>query len=796
MTIDPTRQSGKPNKRDYNKISNQIILVTGLTSQEIVTYSAPPYSYTFCTAILNGLRKNENWTGQQTFMLDFDSGITPKEVIHKLHKHGIKANIIYYTFSHSEDHPRFRIVIFLDEPIYDYCIAEVIRKGLVQGLPGCDIKCKDAARMFLGGVKSEELSYEITELQNLINFASIHLVAGDNLQTRSLNKKGCFYNIDNRSTSFTANIHYSQNNAPRFEYLRNLKNNSFNFELAKSNLKIVYDFVYGRELKYRELFGLTTSFIHVKGGEKFLKDTMKKYNEIGKTGYKQEDFAIIPVVKYYNYLPERLEKYSPYTEDHKFTDVIDAVKKPRGEIQIINPIKKIKLSEAEVILNTEFDKAIQSKDNNIYIFNTQTAIGKTTKLTKLKKTTLAFPTHDLKSEIGCRMNVPHLVVPELPTFENKSVNEKIKALYHIGLNDNVYQLLNTIAYFMDVEYSDQDRDRARIYLNLIAESNSTPETVLTTHLRALFDQYAHNTVVFDEDPINSLLSIKQFELSDLLSLEQLANNQQPITQLINLIRSTPRGEITNIEFLDIDRLAIANLVSNFHTNSNLVQFFNAISFCKDSFNPNIIHYQIKRKIPEGKKVIIISATPQIEVYKSLYGNRVKVIDIPIAENQGNIIQFAKNGFSRSYLKSNNVADLVKQIGDRTVITFQKYKYVFPTAHPLIHYGNCEGYDSLNGLDLAVVGTPHKNQLHYYFTAHALGIDLKEINCELQDLKVDWKGFRFRFSTFEDERLRNIQLAAIEAELVQAIGRARSLRTGAQVVVYSNLPLQICTTIRP
>jgi hypothetical protein len=154
FTIDPTRQSGKPNNRDYNKISNKIVLVTGLTSGEIVIYSAPPYCYTFCTATLNGKRINKNWTGQQAFMLDFDSGITSKEVIEKLFEHGIIVNIIYYTFSHTEKHPRFRIVILLEDPTYDYCIADVIRKGLVQGLDGCDIKCKDAARMFLGGIRS------------------------------------------------------------------------------------------------------------------------------------------------------------------------------------------------------------------------------------------------------------------------------------------------------------------------------------------------------------------------------------------------------------------------------------------------------------------------------------------------------------------------------------------------------------------------------------------------------------------------------------------------------------------
>jgi hypothetical protein len=349
---------------------------------------------------------------------------------------------------------------------------------------------------------------------------------------------------------------------------------------------------------------------------------------------------------------------------------------------------------------------------------------------------------------------------------------------------------------MDVEYSIEDRALARNYLKLINESNNTTKTVLTTHIRALFDQYAHKTTVFDEDPINSLLLIKKFELSDLLSLEQLANDREPITQLIDLIRSTEPGIISQINHFDIDKKAIATIVSNFYANSNLVQFFDATSFCKDKSNPNIIHYQIKREIPEGKKVIIMSATPQIEVYKSLYGDRVKIIDIPLAESQGKIIQHTKNGYSRSYLKTNQVPDLIDQIGDRPVITFQKHKDIFPTAHPLVHYGNCEGYDFLNGVDLAVVGTPHKNELHYLFTAYALGIDLTSIDLELQDLKIDWKGFRFRFTTYEDERLRNIQLGSIEADLVQAIGRARGLRSNAEVMVYSNLPLQICSSIHP
>jgi hypothetical protein len=56
------------------------------------------------------------------------------------------------------------------------------------------------------------------------------------------------------------------------------------------------------------------------------------------------------------------------------------------------------------------------------------------------------------------------------------------------------------------------------------------------------------------------------------------------------------------------------------------------------------------------------------------------------------------------------------------------------------------------------------------------------------MTIDYNSFRFLFSTYENETLRKIQLGIIEAELVQAVGRARVLRTNAEVLVFSNLPL--------
>jgi hypothetical protein len=571
-------------------------------------------------------------------------------------------------------------------------------------------------------------------------------------------------------------------------YIAKQKNVVFNYELLKDRLKVFNDFVSGKELKYVQLFGLVTNLIHAKGGEKYLKDIMNKYNKEGLTAYKPEDFAIIPVVKKYDYLPQRIESFSPYKEDHTYTDVFDVIKTPRGIIQIITPVNKIKLSEAEKMLDYEFNKVLKANDNKIYIIKTQTAIGKSSKLLKLRNSTLAFPTHKLKNEISDKMEVDYLVVPNLPVFTNRHINERIEALYRIGLNNDVFLFLNKIANPESNEYTIEDSILAKEFLQVINEAKTTSKTVLTTHLRGLFDPYSHETIIFDEDPINSLISIKKFELSDLFAIKNHEENKEDITQIIDIIEKTKPGVITKIYFNGINFDKIRAFITEFHSNTNLVQFFSAKAFYKDKLNPNIIHYLIQNDIPKEKKVVILSATPLMEVFKLLYSDRVNFIDIPLAESRGQIKQFIKNGYSRSYLKNNEVPGLIEKIGDKCVITFKKFKNKFSTAHNDIHYGNCQGYDILKGKDLAIVGTPHQNELKYFFMAFAMGVYLKPSNSKIKNMTIDYNGFRFLFSTYENETLRKIQLGIIEAELVQALGRARALRTNAEVMVFSNLPL--------
>lgn len=55
--------------------------------------------------------------------------------------------------------------------------------------------------------------------------------------------------------------------------------------------------------------------------------------------------------------------------------------------------------------------------------------------------------------------------------------------------------------------------------------------------------------------------------------------------------------------------------------------------------------------------------------------------------------------------------------------------------------------------------------------------------------VTHNWYRFYFTTYEDEILRNIQFYMIESELEQAVGRARLLRCGSTVNLFSDFPLR-------
>ncbi len=796
VMLDTTPMSKKPKRWETKIISNRLTLYTGLTETEMIRYSQQPYSYTFVPAEIKGNRCNANWAKQNLFALDFDRGITPQAVIDRFNEFGITPNIIYYTFRDTPEHRKFRVLILVDRVITDCKEAEYYRKGLISVFPEADKSCKDAARMFFGGIRSEKLSSPPTELTKLSELINIKTITNDKGRTRNLEKNSNFYNY-NRNTQISPkneNNQYSFSEPQKRVYLDTVKQNKFPFEKCLSNVKILQDFHNGVQLPHPQLFGLATSFISIRGGEKYMNQTMKFHNENGKTNYNDDKFSIIKLVKYYDYFPQRLSSYSPYEDDHQYTDLIDAGKATRGFVEQLEVPCKITLVEAQDKFEQEYAKALAQNDTNIYIFVMPTGLGKTEKIKDATGVTICCATHRLKDQLSERMSIDHFVVPELPIFESNEVNSRIEYHYQLGLNDYVYQILKEVAFDFGHKYTVNDPNNAKAYLNLVNESYNAEKTVLTTHIRGTFDQHLHDTIIFDEDPIKDLLSLGQFKLSNLISLEHYTRQKDAISKLIDYLRQCEPGKIAPAKDFGFDKAELAQTVSIVKPDGNVLQFFNAKWLLKDKKNPDVIYYMIERQLPTDKKIMIMSATAHVNIYKSLYGDRVKVIDLSLVENQGEVIQHSKKSFSRSSMAYTDMSKVEAMIGDKKVITFMKFKSKIINAHHFIHFGNCEGYDDLKGQDLVVLGTPHKNENQYLLYARAIGIDVNALDTGMAEQKIDWKGFRFQFMCYNNEQLRDIQLGLIEADLIQAVGRARTLRTDATVMVLSNLPLTIADKI--
>ena len=802
LTIDNTPQPKKPNdKKEIGKISSRTTIITGWTVYNIATYTVQPYSYTWCPSVFEGSRSNGNWRGQGIFPLDFDSGITPEEVLNRFGEFNIIPNVIYHSFSDTPQLRKFRVILILNCMLTDYDQALCLRQSLIDAFPECDKNCVDAARMYFGGINSEVLNEKTISVEELIPFLGITTISKDKNQTRKIaEKKVNLYNIykdkrisasiDTLIDDYTSPM-VSPEDSPNYKYLLSVKENEFDYEKAIERVKIFKDFNQGKSLKHMELFGLATSLSWTKGGLKRMKKTMLDFNEQGVTNYTQNNLNILPYVKLMSYHPQWLKKYSPYPEDHEYSNLISAVRERRGLIEIIEPTQKLELEEAEKMMNDSIQRVIKEKNNKITIIRSSTGIGKTELLTSINNTTLAFPTHKLINEVVDRMKVDFTVTPPLPTFFENSLNESISYLHRTGLNTEVYKKLKEVGFDSGSNlFKQKDVKLAKEYMTANNKALESKSTVLTTHIRALYNDFQHDTIIFDEDPLESVLDIKKIDIRDLFVINMGQYCQSGTkTALDNILQQTP-GQIINTPHYMIDNDLLIKSILCSDVSSNLIQFFGSDYFVRDTKSNHIIHYINHRSIPEDKKVIIMSATVPIQVYKALYGDRVEVVDIGNVKNQGYIEQHTDRSFSRTSLQSVNLEDLKMEFNGKPVITYQSFSSSLNLNNMEIHYWNCEGLDILKGKDIVVLGTPHLNTVVYNLYGKIIGIDLDNIDLEMKYQKIEWNGFRFMFMAYNDRNMREIQLSLIESELVQAIGRARALRTDAKVEVYSNLPLLV------
>jgi hypothetical protein len=341
------------------------------------------------------------------------------------------------------------------------------------------------------------------------------------------------------------------------------------------------------------------------------------------------------------------------------------------------------------------------------------------------------------------------------------------------------------------------------YLKNIEKAKTTSKTLITTHQRSFYHSTSHDTIIYDEDCIGSLVSINHLYLEDLnrVIFEESVINEDLLKIYLDLKKAQKKVLIKKDFNFKITEDLLEILVKRKGV-SNILDFFQSDYYFIEEISNNTstgtkVTYGKFRDFPKDKKIIILSSTIDIYLYIRRFGSRIKIYEIPDVVGVGEIIQYTRFSNSKQSLNFRSKTPLLEKIRDEFVITFKNESDFFNAEHhkknPIknVYFGNCRCYNLLSGMNIHVVGTYHHNQAYYFFLAKFSGIELDfEEDTKIKNQVVTWKGIRFTFFAYDHPVLRQIQFNCIEGELIQAIGRARTIRRMCTVTCYSNFPLTI------
>jgi hypothetical protein len=197
---------------------------------------------------------------------------------------------------------------------------------------------------------------------------------------------------------------------------------------------------------------------------------------------------------------------------------------------------------------------------------------------------------------------------------------------------------------------------------------------------------------------------------------------------------------------------------------------------------NPVHFK------ENTKYIMVSATVDENVCEYYFGkDNVEFYECSRAKNVGRLKQIYDKSMSRAFIRKNStiIERIKKWSRFEHTITFLE----FEKGGDSMHFGNSAGRDEWKGEDIDVIGTPHLPDWIYKLFAYSINPEC-DLDADINhNAIVEHNGYKFRFATYDNMVLRNIQFYMIESELEQAVGRARLLRCDCTVNLYSNFPLR-------
>ncbi len=569
----------------------------------------------------------------------------------------------------------------------------------------------------------------------------------------------------------------------------------------RQQVQILDDLMTGKWLDYSTYRGLATNLALIHGGVSIYKKSLVTMVEIYKDTVEfqqalQENpnflhrLQVLPTVinhygKYYGYTPIDLKHFSPYSQDWIHVNLLTPLRQVlRVEAYQGKPVEEVRRE-----FTGTFKEVIATQDTNIHVFRVATATGKTHECTDLENVLLSFPDHALKDEVATRMKVDYKLTPDTKDLPIE-IQKKLDSLYRIGAYSAANRLLSQLS---------ATSDTVKRYNVDMSACYSSNDTVLTTHHKALhYKEWQHTTIIFDEDPFKTILSNGKTTLTELRQLrnKMVDASKERLIHLNDEIGQTDPNSHTPVElsvFEDFEAIKneVVDNCDNYST--NVLQFFKSSCYLLDKDN-NTIHFGNRHQLPTDKKIIILSATVDESIYRQLFGERLRFYDFGDVQPTGVILQDTKYSFSSASLTGllKDTEDISELIPTKSLptITLDKHKEDLKKLEVNVvddmHFGKVSGYDDLKGQDINVVGTFFINPIATYLYAKLLDMSIDSYEFEYQI--VLHNGFRFPFSTYNNQDLRSIHFYIIQTELRQAIGRSRVNTEHCKVYVYSNFPL--------
>lgn len=555
-----------------------------------------------------------------------------------------------------------------------------------------------------------------------------------------------------------------------------------------------------RDMSHDELFALATNLIQVETGLRRFKEIQAEHPEFYDNERREKWNRHLSYIRQQEYKPFSCDNFCPYHEKCSHgMNILSTVRPKPGMMERIPGYSEEFYSLEEVQNDTykAIRTAFLAEDNMVHIIKSQVGAGKSYSYLQLMaenpddRFLVAASTNLLKNELyhkAIRMDIEVRKTPSLDEIKDEipdTVQKHIERFHQSGQHQLVHPYIEKVLKAKDIPCLMKYMKEREALRNFKGNVITTHRYLLNMDEKRLKE---FDATIIDEDIIFKSIIPNQGEvpvakLEKLLEKTNDSRLSQKIKSLLRRAKDKSRIELDSFEWDDKDDELYSFDLPSF---CRAEQFYVRRSDKEPKLEEDTVVF-LKPVSFKDVKYIMVSATVDERICRTYFGwDRVDFYECKRAKYMGPLHQYPGKSMSRSSIASDSgiVRRLMKRfdMDEERVITFMQENI------GTLHFGNTDGSNILEGKDILVVGTPYHADFLYKLAAFTMGLDFDEDE-EVGPQVVTHNGYRFRFTTFQNEDLQHLQFWMIESELEQAAGRARLLRNPCNVHLFSNFPLR-------